>query len=53
MWKKADGSPYEYNGHWSWIYALNDQCKNDFDGKPVEVDGKPVAIMEWLAAQSK
>jgi predicted peptidase len=53
MWKKADGSPYEYNGHWSWIYALNDQCQNDFDGKTVEIDGKLVAIMEWLAAQSK
>jgi predicted peptidase len=52
-WKKTDGSAYEYNGHFSWIYALNDQCSNDFDGNPVTMNGKPVFLMEWLAAQSK
>lgn len=35
-------SPYQYNGHWSWIYTLNNEC--------VEND---VTIFEWLAKQSK
>jgi predicted peptidase len=52
-WKKADGSAYEYNGHFSWIYALNDQCLDDFDGKPVTLSGKPASLMEWLAAHAR
>ena len=47
----ADG--YRYNGHWSWIYLHANQCRLDFDGKPVTLAGRPVTIMEWLAAQSK
>lgn len=44
-YKNADGTPYEYNGHWSWIYVYN----ND----PVkEMNGKQVTIMEWMASQS-
>lgn len=38
--------PYEYNGHWSWIYTLNNECKE-------EIDGKEVTIFEWMAKQSK
>lgn len=44
---KADGkTPYEYNGHWSWVYTLNNQCVE-------EIAGKRITIMEWLAAQSE
>jgi predicted peptidase len=43
---KADGiTPYEYDGHWSWIYTLNDQCAQD-------IGGKRTSLMEWLAAQA-
>jgi predicted esterase len=47
------GSDYRYNGHWSWIYLHANQCRLDFDGKPVTVAGRPVTVMEWLAAQGK
>lgn len=47
------GGAYEYNGHWSWIYTLNNDCRTDFDGSPVLLDGKEMTIWEWLAARSK
>jgi poly(3-hydroxybutyrate) depolymerase len=47
------GAGYHFTGHWSWVYCHANQCWKDFDGSPVEVDGKPVHIMQWLAAQSK
>lgn len=45
LYKKADGTPYEYNGHWAWIYTYNNQCK-------ATINNKEITIMEWLAAQS-
>lgn len=50
-YKGPDGAPFEYYGHWSWIYMLNNECRLDFDGRPVTVGGRPVTIVEWLAAQ--
>lgn len=50
---KGNNSPYEYNGHWSWIYVLNNEVSSDYNGKPVKVEGKAVTLMEWLAKQSK
>ncbi|MEY8352815.1 prolyl oligopeptidase family serine peptidase [Lachnospiraceae bacterium 54-53] len=45
LYKKADGTPYEYDGHWSWIYVFNNV--------PSEViNGKNVTMMEWLSDQS-
>ncbi len=41
-YKKDDGTPYEYMGHWSWLYVLNNQCTDN-----------SVTIMEWLASNSK
>lgn len=38
------GEPYEYNGHWSWIYTLNNQCTDT-------IDGQEVSIFEWLSRQ--
>ena len=52
-YKKPNGEPFEYYGHWSWIYTLNNECKLDYDGKPVTVNGKPVGIIEWLANQKR
>ena len=44
---QADGvTPYEYMGHWSWIYTLNNECVET-------IDGVETTIFEWLAAQSK
>ncbi|MBP5306251.1 MAG: prolyl oligopeptidase family serine peptidase, partial [Lachnospiraceae bacterium] len=50
--KNDNGEPFEYLGHFAWIPMLNDDCKVDFDGKPVVVDGKEVTLLEWLAKQS-
>ncbi len=47
------GKNYWYPGHWSWVYLHANKCKYDYDGSPVMLDGRPVTIMEWLAAQSK
>ena len=44
LYKKADGTPYEYMGHWSWIYVYNNQCT-------AIINGKVTTIMEWLANQ--
>jgi predicted peptidase len=46
------GDDYRYNGHWSWVYLHANRCRLDFDGKPVTLAGRPVTIMEWLAAQA-
>lgn len=43
LYENQDGAPYEYYGHWSWIYVYN----ND---PSAVIDGKTVTIMEWLAS---
>ncbi len=40
------GNPYEYNGHWSWIYVYNNEAT-------AEINGKEVSILNWLAMQNK
>lgn len=47
------GGNYHYEGHWSWIYSHANHCWLDFNGSPVELDGRPVQIMQWLAAQTR
>ena len=47
MYKAQNGvDPYEYMGHFSWVYALNNECVDT-------IDGKEVTLFEWLADQSK
>lgn len=48
--KNEKGEPFEYFGHFAWIPMLNDDCKVDFDGKPVVVDDKEVTLIEWMAS---
>jgi predicted peptidase len=45
LYKNDDGTPYEYNGHWSWIYVYNNDVMKT-------IDGKTVSLMEWLANQT-
>lgn len=47
------GDDYHYSGHWSWIYSHANHADFDYDGEPVEIDDRPVTIMEWLAQQRK
>lgn len=41
-----DGKPFEYNGHWSWIYTLNDDCTE-------VIEGTETTLFQWLAMQKK
>lgn len=59
-----DGTPHEYNGHWSWIPTYNNHLAY-VDGGGGQLYGpiaqavddiagrKVVTVMDWLAAQSK
>ena len=46
LYKDDKGDPYEYEGHWSWIYTLHNECFQI-------IDGKQVSIFAWLAAQHR
>jgi predicted peptidase len=48
-----DRTPYEYNGHFSWIPALNNECILDYNNKLVYIDGKNVSLFEWLGKQKR
>lgn len=45
LYKNPDGTPFEYTGHFSWIYVFNNECKET-------INGKTTTIMEWLASMS-
>jgi hypothetical protein len=45
LYKNADGTPYQYSGHWSLIYVFNNEVKST-------INGKTTTIMEWLATQT-
>lgn len=47
------GRPYEYVGHFSWVYAYNDECMYDLDGTRVMHDGRPVTLWRWLGKQRR
>ena len=53
LFKNEKGEPWEYLGHFAWIPVFNDDCRLDYDGRPVTLAGKEVSLMEWLAAQRK
>lgn len=47
LYFQADGvTPYEYMGHWSWLYILNNQCVDT-------IGGREVTLFDWLSQQSK
>ncbi len=46
LYNGADGKPYQYMGHWSWIYTLNNQCVET-------IGGEEVTIFQWLSQQSR
>ena len=45
LYKNADGTPHQYNGHWSWIYVYNNEVEST-------INGKTTTIMEWMASKS-
>ncbi|MDO4467039.1 MAG: hypothetical protein Q4C49_08530 [Bacillota bacterium] len=42
-YKDADGNPYQYSGHWSWIYFDNNDT----------ADQNGVSVFEWIASTLK
>ncbi len=42
LYTNEDGTPYQYAGHWSWLYFFNNQCSDN-----------GVNMWDWLAVQSK
>ncbi|MBN2878280.1 MAG: hypothetical protein JXN65_01500 [Clostridia bacterium] len=46
LYTNSDGTPYEYLGHFSWIYALNNECV-------LTIDGKETTLFEWLSMQER
>ena len=51
--KNEKGEPWEYLGHFAWIPLFNDDCRLDYDGSPVLLDGRETTLLTWLAAQRK
>ena len=43
-YKGEDGAPYQYMGHWSWLYFFNNQCVDDATGEN---------MWSWMGKQSK
>lgn len=39
------GVPYQYNGHWSWVYAFNNECYDENDNS--------LELFSWLSKQTK
>ncbi len=46
LYRKADGTPFEYDGHCSFYYVFRNECRD-------QIGGKETTIMQWLAAQSR
>ncbi len=44
--KEDNITPYEYSGHFSWVYALNNDCVK-------VLDGEEITLFNWLSRQSK
>jgi poly(3-hydroxybutyrate) depolymerase len=41
-YKDERGAPYEYDGHWSWLRVLDDECSEG-----------GTSLMRWLASRSR
>lgn len=46
LYFKDNGQPWEYAGHWSWIYVYNDICEED-------INGRTVKLFQWLASHRR
>ncbi len=51
--KNEKGEPWEYMGHFAWIPVFNNDCRLDYDGNPVLLNGQETTIMDWMAAQRR
>ncbi len=44
MYREKDGTPYQYKGHWSWVYFFQNQCVDDATGEN---------LWDWLGKQRR
>ncbi len=44
LYLNPDGTPYEYHGHFSWVYVFNNDVRKT-------IDGRSITLMEWLASR--
>ena len=44
LYTNEDGTPYQYQGHWSWFYFFNNECVDDTTGEN---------LWAWLGKQHK
>lgn len=57
----ADAAGNKYDGHWSWIYAFNDDVKKEFDNSKVTGEdyltpancNKDGNMWQWISEQTK
>ena len=42
--KNPDGSAYQYDGHWSWVYFFENRCTDDVTGEN---------MWNWMGKQSR
>lgn len=42
LYAMEDGSPYQYMGHWSWLYFFNNQCEEN-----------GISLWQWLSEQHR
>lgn len=42
LYTEDDGNPYQYQGHWSWLYFFNNECQEN-----------DVSLWDWLSEQHK
>lgn len=45
LYTNADGTPYTYHPHFSWVPVFNNEIKTT-------IDGEDITLMEWLAAHN-
>jgi hypothetical protein len=41
-YRDEDGNDYEYEGHYAWVYVLNDFCFSD--------DDESLNLFDWLGS---
>lgn len=46
LYMDEKGQPYEYHGHWSWVYALNNACY-----EPIK--GQKLSLFHWLSLKKR
>lgn len=52
-YRDEDGQPMRMFQHAVWNNVLADECHTELDGTDVCVNGEPVTIWEWTAAQNR